>query len=93
MRAKLGHINRAVAAMLSLVWACAGVVGLVAAYARCRWALGLAALFALTYAAIWAHVVARARLLTWKEIAVPWRGRSERSNRPTAREGPMRPKR
>jgi hypothetical protein len=93
MRAKLGHINRAVAAMLSLVWACAGVVGLVAAYARGRWVLGLAALFALTYATIWAHVVARARLLTWKEIAVPWRGRSERSNRPTAREDPMRPKR
>lgn len=40
-----------------------------------RWVLALAALFALWYAALWAHVVARARLLTWKEIAVPWRAR------------------
>jgi hypothetical protein len=75
MRGKLGHINRAVAAILSLVWACAGIAGLVAAYAYGRWVLALAALFALWYAALWAHVVARGRLLTWREIAVPWRAR------------------
>ena len=75
MRVKLCQVNRAVAALLSLVWACAGIVGLVAAYAHGRWVLGLAALFALWYAVLWAHVVARARLLTWKEIAVPWRRR------------------
>jgi hypothetical protein len=75
MRGKLGHINRAVAAILALLWACAGIVGLVAAYAYGRWVLGLAALFSLWYAVLWAHVVARARLLTWKEIGVPWRAR------------------
>ena len=75
MRDKLGHINRAVAAILALVWACAGIVGLVAAYAYGRWVLAFPALFALWYAVLWAHVVARARLLTWKEIAVPWRAR------------------
>ena len=64
MRGKLGHINRAVAAILALLWACAGIVGLVAAYAYGRWVLGLAALFSLWYAVLWAHVVARARLLT-----------------------------
>jgi len=40
MRGKLGHINRAVAAILALLWACAGIVGLVAAYAYGRWVLG-----------------------------------------------------
>ena len=75
MRNELGYINRAAAAILSLVWACAAIAGLVAAYAYGRWVLALAALFALWYAALWAHVVARARLLTWKEIAVPWRAR------------------
>ena len=39
MRVKLGQVNRAVAALLSLVWACAGIVGLVAAYAHGRWVL------------------------------------------------------
>ena len=75
MRAKLGHISRAVAAILSLVWALVGIAGLAAAYAYGRWVLALAALFALWYAALWAHVAARARLLTWREIAVPWRAR------------------
>ena len=62
MRDKLGHINRAVAAILSLVWGCAGIAGLVAAYAYGRWVLALAALFALWYAAHWAHDVDRARV-------------------------------
>ena len=75
MRAKLGHISRAVAAILSLIWASAGIAGLAAAYAYGRWVLALAAFVALWYAALWAHVAARARLLTWREIAVPWRAR------------------
>jgi hypothetical protein len=75
MRGKLGHINRVVAALLSLVWACGGIAGLAAAYVTGRWLLALAALFALWYAALWAHVAAHARLLTWGEIAAPWRAR------------------
>jgi hypothetical protein len=75
MQTKLGHINRAVAAILSLVWACAGITGLVAAYVYGRWMLVVPALFGLWYAALWAHVVARSRLLTWSEIAMPWRAR------------------
>ena len=77
MRAKLGPINRAVAAILSPIWACAGMAGLAAAYASGHWLLALPALFALAYAALWARVVARARLLTWKEIAAPWRAREQ----------------
>jgi hypothetical protein len=61
--------------MLSLVWACAGVTGLVAASVYRRWLLVVPALFALWYAVLWARVVARARLLSWREIAVPWRAR------------------
>jgi len=61
--------------MLSLVWACGGMAGLAAAYAYGRWLIALAALFALWYAALWARVVARGRVLTWREIAVPWRTR------------------
>ena len=75
MRGKLGHINRAVAGILSVVWAFAGIIGLVIAYAHGRWVLALAAFFALWYAALWAHVAARARLLTWREMAMPWRAR------------------
>ena len=82
MRGKLGHINSSVAAILALVWACAGIVGLVAAYAYGRWILALAALFALWYAVLWARVAARARVLTWKKIAVPWRARLARSTLP-----------
>jgi hypothetical protein len=73
MQTKLGHINRVVAAILSLVCACAGILGLVVAYIYGRWALVLAALVALWYAAVWAYVVARARLLAWSDIAKPWR--------------------
>ena len=76
MQNKHGHldsVNRAVAALLALVWAGVGIAGLVAAYVQTRWLMGLAALFALCYAALWIRVVARARLLKWSDIAMPWR--------------------
>jgi uncharacterized membrane protein YfcA len=76
VQTKHGHINRvnrAVAAILALVWACAGVAGLVAAYVYGRWLVGIAAVFALCYALLWVRVVVRARLLKWSEIARPWR--------------------
>jgi hypothetical protein len=75
MRGKLGRINRAVAAVLALAWACTGIGALVALYVSGRWVLALAALFSLWYATLWARVAARARLLTWSEIATPWRAR------------------
>jgi len=73
---KRGHINlvdRTVAAILALVWACAGVAGLVAAYVYGRWLVGIAAVLALCYAVLWVRVLVRARLLNWSEIARPWR--------------------
>ncbi len=52
MRSKLGSINRLVAAMLALVWASAGVAGLVVAHIYGAWVAAVAAIFALWYAAL-----------------------------------------
>jgi len=40
-----------------------------------RWLLGVIAVFALWYAILWFRVAARSRLLTWSELARPWRAR------------------
>jgi len=75
MPTKLGSINRLVAVILALVWACAGVAGLVVAYVYGAWMAAVAAVFALWYAALWVRVVVQARLLAWSEVATPWRAR------------------
>jgi hypothetical protein len=75
MKTRLGRFNRAIAAILAIVWAVSGISGMVAAYVFGRWILAIAALFALWYGILWARVAARARLLTWREIAMPWRCR------------------
>ena len=75
MRTKLGSINRLVAVILALVWGAAGVAGLVVAYVFGHWVAAVAALFAFWYALLWVWVVVHARLLTWGEIATPWRAR------------------
>ncbi len=73
--AKFGSINRLVAAILALVWACAGVAGLTVAFSQGLWVAGIAGVFALWYAILWARVSIQARLLTWSEFATPWRAR------------------
>jgi hypothetical protein len=75
MRSNVGQVNRFVALILALVWACAGVFGLVMAYVYGRWVMAIAALLALFYALLWIRVAVKARLLTWSEIAAPWRAR------------------
>jgi len=72
---KLGSINRSVAVILASVWACAGLAGLTVAFVQENWAAAVAGLFALWYAILWARVGIQARLLTWSEIAMPWRAR------------------
>ena len=72
---KLGAINRLAALILALVWACAGVAGLAVAITRGIWVAAAAAVLALCYAILWARVGIQARLLTWSEIATPWRAR------------------
>jgi hypothetical protein len=75
MRTKLGSINRLVAVILALVWGAAGVAGLVIAYVFGHWVAAVAAIFAFWYALLWVWVVVHAGLLTWGEIATPWRAR------------------
>jgi hypothetical protein len=75
VRTKIGPVNRLAAAVLALVWAAVAVSGFVAAYVSGRWGMLLVALFALWYAGLWVRVVVQARLLTWSEIATPWRAR------------------
>ena len=75
MRTKLDSINRLVAVILALVWACAGVAGLVVAYVYGAWMAAVAAIFALWYAVLWVRVIVQARLLAWSDVATPWRAR------------------
>jgi hypothetical protein len=75
VRTGIGPVNRLAAAVLALVWAAVAVSGFVVAYVSGRWVLLVVALFALWYAALWVRVVVQARLLTWSEIATPWRAR------------------
>jgi hypothetical protein len=68
-------INRIVALALAFVWLGAGVAGIVVGFVYDGWLLVVTAGFALWYAILWFRVVARARLLTWSELAAPWTGR------------------
>jgi uncharacterized membrane protein YfcA len=72
MQRKLGHVNRAVALALALVWLCAGISGAVLGFTHGQVLLTIVALFAILYAVLWFRVVARSRLLTWRELIAPW---------------------
>lgn len=74
-RNKVRGINRVVALFLATIWFCAGAAGVVLGYIYSRWLLISIGVFALWYALLWARVVARSQLLTWRELAVPWRRR------------------
>ena len=74
-RNKVRGINRVVALFLATVWFCAGVAGVVLGYIYNRWLLMSIGVFALWYALLWSRVVVRSQLLTWRELAVPWRRR------------------
>jgi hypothetical protein len=72
-RRGLPGVNRVVALALAAIWLCAGVAGIVVGVAYGRWLLVTFAIFAVWYAVLWFRVVARSRLLTWRELAAPWR--------------------
>jgi len=74
-RSRLGGVNRAVALALAIVWLCAGVAGIVLGFVHGPLLLVAIALFAIWYAVLWFRVVARSRLLTWRELATPWRSK------------------
>lgn len=67
-------VNRVVAFALAVVWLCGGVAGAVVGIANGQWLLVAVALAAMSYSALWFRVVVRSQLLTWRELAAPWRG-------------------
>jgi len=73
MRDKLGPIDRTVATVLGLIWLSGGVTSIVLGLARASWLPVLFGPFALWYAVAWLRVARRNRLLTWSELATPWR--------------------
>ena len=75
MRNRVTGINRFVALVLAIVWGCAAVAGMVVAIADGRPLLVVFSLFALCYAILWFRAVIRSRLVSWKELALPWRAR------------------
>ena len=72
IRSKLSRVNRAVALALAVVWLGAGGVGIVLGLIHGQLLLVVIALFAISYAVLWFRVVARSRLLTWRELVAPW---------------------
>jgi hypothetical protein len=68
-------VNRVVALFLATVWFGAGGAGVVLGYIFNRWLLMSIGVCALWYALLWSRVVVRSQLLTWRELAVPWRRR------------------
>jgi len=70
---KVLGIDRLVAATLAVVWVAAGVIGVMAAFRYGHALAGIAAMFAFGYAAAWALVATRARLVSWRELFRPWR--------------------
>ena len=71
IRGKLSNLNRAIALTLAVVWLDAGVVGIVLGLIHGQLLLVVPALFAISYAVLWFRVVARSRLLTWRDLVVP----------------------
>jgi hypothetical protein len=72
-RKNLSPLNRAVALALAFVWLGLGVVGVVFSLVQRRLVIALLSSLAIGYAVLWFRVFARSRLLTWREIAAPWR--------------------
>jgi len=73
MQNKLGPVQRIFAATLAIVWGGAGTLGLIAGPIYGRWGPALAGIFGVWYATVWARVAISARLLTWREMLIPWR--------------------
>ena len=72
-RKNLSPLNRAVALVLTFVWLGLGVVGVIFGLVQGRLLVAVLSSLAIGYAVLWFRVFARSRLLTWREIAAPWR--------------------
>ena len=67
----IAGVNRIVALALACVWLAAGAAGIVLGVVHGRWLFAVMGVFAVWYAILWFRVVARARRLTWSELAAP----------------------
>jgi hypothetical protein len=72
-RNKIGGVNRVVALVLALVWLGTGIIGIVLGVVHGQWLLVAVAIFAIWYAVVWFRIVARSRLLKWRELIAQWR--------------------
>ena len=75
VRGNLSSADRVVAVALGAVWLGGGISAVALGVMRGQWLLVVVGVGALSYAAAWLRVVARSRLLTWAELAAPWRRR------------------
>jgi len=76
--------NRFVALALACAWIAGGAGGIMVAIDATRPWLALLALCAIGYGLVWLRVFAQSRLLTWSEVALPWRRLSTHAERSRA---------
>jgi hypothetical protein len=72
-RNKVTGCNRAIAFALAAIWLCAGTAGVYAGCARNQIVLAVCGVLAVAYALLWLRVAAHSRLLSWREVVLPWR--------------------
>jgi len=72
---KFSAVDQTVATILGAIWLLAGFAGIVVGIMQAHWQPIVLGSGALWYASLWLRVAARRRLLTWSELAVPWRTR------------------
>jgi hypothetical protein len=61
--------------VLAFIWLAAAISAIVLGLTRARPTLVVLGAFALAYGLLWLRVAATRRLLTWSELAIPWRRR------------------
>jgi hypothetical protein len=69
----VSKLERMAAICLSLIWVAGGCVALGAALTHSRWIMVPGSLAAIGYGIAWARVALLSRLLTWRELFMPWR--------------------
>ena len=72
-RRNLSSVERILAVALSITWLTGGCVALYFALTSVRWGLLVCAVLAVAYGVAWLRVARRSRLLTWRELVMPWR--------------------
>jgi len=69
MNPRLGTVDRIIAGVLAVVWISAGATGLIVAWSQQQWVIGVSAVLAFGFAALWLKAALHGRLLTWRPRA------------------------